>query len=78
MFGLFDSKSEKLTKKIHKIKLCKSLVTNFNESIIFYKTLLVNSPNQKLINKSLKLFEEINDEGNENCCNRQVPQLSHI
>ena len=65
----FSQKDEQLLtdlsrslKKIHKIKLSKSLVTNFNESIIFYKTLLVNSPNQKLINKSLKLFEEINDE----------------
>ena len=49
-------------KKIHKIKLPKNIVRNFNESIIFYKTLLIDSPNQKLINKGLNLFEEINDE----------------
>ena len=49
-------------KKIHEIKLPKNIVRNFNESIIFYKTLLIDSPNQKLINKGLNLFEEINDE----------------
>ena len=49
-------------KKIHEIKLPKNIVRNFNESIIFYKTLSIDSPNQKLINKGLNLFEEIYDE----------------
>ena len=52
----------RVLKKIHQIKLPKKIKKEFNQSISFYKNLLSNSLDQKIINKGLRLYDEILDD----------------
>ena len=52
----------RVLKKVHQFKLTKKNTKEFNQSISFYKNLLSNSLDQKIINKGLTLYNEIMDD----------------
>lgn len=65
-------------KKVHSVEVDKNLTNIFNDSIFFYEEILINEPNQNLINKGFNLYKRLCDDDIESVLSHNDLNKSNI